>query len=96
MSRKLWKHQEYALKKYKDREFFGLLFDCGIGKSRSAIAIAEEKGIPVIIIAPNVICEQWKEEIENNKEKEWEVRVITSKTKKKKNFQEDFEKFCKE
>ena len=96
MSRKLWKHQEYALKKYKDREFFGLLFDCGIGKSLSAIAIAEEKERPVIIIAPNVLCNQWKDEIENKKEKDWEVKVITSKTKKEKNFKEDFEKFCKE
>ena len=96
MSRKLWKHQEYALEKYKDREFFGLLFDCGIGKSLSAIAIAEEKERPVIIIAPNVLCNQWKDEIENKKEKVWEVKVITSKTKKEKNFKEDFEKFCKE
>ena len=86
MSRKLWKHQEYALEKYKDREFFGLLFDCGIGKSLSAIAIAEEKERPVIIIAPNVLCNQWKAEIESKKEKDWEVKVITSKTKKEKNL----------
>lgn len=96
MSRKLWQHQQYALDKYKGREFFGLLFDCGIGKSCSAISIAEEKERPVVIIAPNVLCEQWKEEIEKYKEKDWNIKVITSKTKKKKGFQEEFEDFCKE
>lgn len=29
MSRKLWLHQEYAVKKYSNTESFGLLFDCG-------------------------------------------------------------------
>lgn len=96
MSRKLWQHQQYALDKYKDREFFGLLFDCGIGKTLTAISIAEEKERPVIIIAPNVLCEQWKDEIEKYKEKDWNVKIITSKTKKKKGFQEEFEDFCKE
>lgn len=62
----------------------------------TAISIAEEKERPVVIIAPNVLCEQWEEEIEKYKEKDWKVKVITSKTKKKKGFQEEFEDFCKE
>lgn len=28
---KLWKHQAYALEHYKNREYFGLLFDMGLG-----------------------------------------------------------------
>lgn len=52
---KLWRHQEYAVQKYKDRDFFGLLFDMGTGKSLTAIRIAEEKEKPVLIIVPNAI-----------------------------------------
>ena len=37
MSRKLWKHQQYALDKYKDRKYFGLLFPTGTGKTCSAL-----------------------------------------------------------
>ena len=54
----LWKHQEFALKKYRDRQFFGLLFACGLGKTRTAIAIAEEKEMPVLVIAPAVLCKE--------------------------------------
>lgn len=31
MKNKLWKHQAYALEHYKNRPFFGLLFDMGLG-----------------------------------------------------------------
>jgi SNF2 family DNA or RNA helicase len=88
----LWNHQKYAIDKYKDRSFFGLLFDMGLGKTLTAIRIAEEKERPVLIIAPRALCNQWKEEIEVNKEKDWNVVVCTSDTKKKKSFREAFEK----
>lgn len=93
---KLWKHQEYAVEKYKDRKFFGLLFDCGLGKTITTIKIAEEKEKPVLIIAPNALCQQWKEEIEEKGEKGWEVLVCTSKTRKTKKFKEALEKLCTE
>lgn len=93
---KLWNHQKYALEKYKNRKFFGLLFDMGLGKTLTTIKIAEEKEKPVLIIAPNALCEQWKEEIDKYKEKDWNVLVCTSKTKSKKKFKQDFEDFCKE
>lgn len=96
MSKKLWKHQRYAIDKYKDRPFFGLLFSCGLGKTLTTIRIAEEKDRPVLIIAPNTLTAQWVEEIENNKEKEWEVMLCTSKTKNTKKFKEAFQKFCEE
>lgn len=93
---KLWKHQQYALDKYKDREFFGLLFPCGTGKSLAAIKIAEAKDRPVLLIAPNALCQQWAEEIKDKKEKDWEVVVCTSKTKKTKRFKKAFEELCGE
>lgn len=93
---KLWKHQEYAVKKFKDRPFFGLLFDCGLGKTVTAIKIAEAKDRPVLIIAPNVLCRQWKEEIEKYQEEPWETVVCTSKTKHTKKFRGDFEKLCED
>ena len=91
---KLWAHQQYSIDKYKNRKYFGLLFDMGLGKTLTAIKIAEEKEKPVLIVAPNALCEQWQEEIEKYKEKEWEVVVCTSKTKHTKKFKTDFEKLC--
>ena len=96
MSKKLWNHQRYAIDKYKDRPFFGLLFSCGLGKTLTTIRIAEEKDRPVLIIAPNALTAQWVEEIEKNKEKEWEVMLCTNKTKNTKKFKEAFQKFCEE
>lgn len=93
---KLWSHQQYAVDKYKDKPFFGLLFDMGLGKSLTAIKIAEAKERPVLIIAPNALCEQWAEEIDKYKEKDWEVVLCTSKSRKTKRFKEEFEKICRE
>lgn len=92
--KKLWPHQQYSIDKYKDRPFFGLLFSCGLGKTLTTIRIAEEKDRPVLIIAPNALCQQWKDDIEANKEKDWSVLVCTSKTKNKKKFKEDLEQLC--
>lgn len=94
MAKKLWKHQHYAIDKYKDRPFFGLLFSCGLGKTLTTIRIAEEKDRPVLIIAPNTLCQQWKDDIEANKEKDWNALVCTSKTKNTKKFKEDFDRLC--
>ena len=96
MSKKLWKHLQYSIDKYKDRPFFGLLFSCGLGKTLTTIRIAEEKDRPVLIIAPNTLCQQWKDDIEANKEKEWNVLICTSKTRHTKKFKEAFNKLCKE
>lgn len=92
--RKLWKHQEYAVNKFKDKKFCGILFPCGCGKTLTAIALAEEKERPVLIIAPNALCQQWKEEIDKYKEKDWNVLVCTSKTKNTKKFKNDFNELC--
>ena len=96
MSKKLWPHQQYSIDKYKDRPFFGLLFSCGLGKTLTTIRIAEEKDRPVLIIAPNTLCQQWKDDIEANKEKDWNVLICTSKTKNTKKFKEAFDQLCSE
>ena len=92
--RKLWKHQEYTVNKFKDKKFCGILFPCGCGKTLTAIALAEEKERPVLIIAPNALCQQWKEEIDKYKEKDWNVLICTSKTKNTKKFKNNFNELC--
>lgn len=101
MARTLWRHQSYALNKFKDRTFSGLLFPCGTGKTATATRIAEEKERPVLIIAPNALCQQWADELLNKDEdtrittKDWCVVVCTSKTKKTAKFKRAFEELCK-
>lgn len=88
----LWSHQKYALEKYKDKSAFGLLFQCGLGKTRSAASIAEAKGKPVLIIAPSALCQQWADELMNKDEEtritteDWQVAVCTSRTKNTRMF----------
>ena len=102
MAKKLWKHQQYSLDKYKDREYFGLLFPTGTGKTLTACRIAEAKDRPVLIIAPNALCKQWADELTNKDEesriteKDWNVLVCTSKTKHTKRFKADLDKLCEE
>ena len=96
--RELWNHQKYALNKFKDRTFSGLLFPYGTGKTATATRIAEEKERPVLIIAPNALCQQWADELLNKDEdtrittKDWEVVVCTSKTKKTKKFRQSLDR----
>ena len=97
----LWKHQKYAYDKYKNREYFGLLFPTGTGKTLTASRIAEAKDMPVLIIAPNALCKQWADELTDKSEgriteKDWEVVVCTSKTKNTKKFKEALEKICED
>ena len=101
MAKKLWKHQQYAFEKYKNRESFGLLFPTGTGKTLTASRIAEAKDMPVLIIAPNALCKQWADELTDKSdnritEKDWSVVVCTSKTKHTKRFKEELEKICEE
>ena len=101
MSRELWKHQKYSIDKYKDRPYFGLIFDMGLGKTLTATRIAEAKDKPVLIIAPNALCQQWADELTKTDEdritqKDWEVVVCTSKTKNTKRFREAFARLCEE
>ena len=98
---KLWKHQEYAIAKYKDRPFFGLIFDTGMGKTLTATRIAEEKDKPVLIIAPNALCKQWEKALKNHEDKrittkDWTVLRCTCLTRHTKKFKKALEELCKE
>ena len=100
MAKTLWPHQNYSVGKYKDRPYFGLLFDMGLGKTLTASRIAEEKDLPVLIIAPNALCEQWEEELTDKSDerittKDWEVLLCTSKTKNTKKFKLALDELCK-
>lgn len=96
----LWQHQKMALERYKDAPYFGLLFDCGLGKTLTAAQIAEVKERPVLIIAPSVLCEQWKNELTEEREdkrittKDWNVVVCDSSTKSTQRFKREFENLC--
>ena len=68
MTKKLWNHQRYAIDKYKDRPFFGLLFDMGLGKTLTATRIAEEKEKPGLINTHNDQRQQWKYEMTDKRE----------------------------
>lgn len=101
MAKTLWKHQAYTIDKYKDKPFFGLLFSCGLGKTLTATRIAEEKDKPVLIIAPNALCEQWKKELLDKSEEritteDWNVVLCTSKTKNTKKFKAELDQLCSE
>ena len=92
----LHEYQRYGVNFIIDHPYCGLFLDCGLGKTVTAIKIAEAKERPVLIIAPNVLCKQWAEEIEDKKEKDWETVVCTSKTKNTKRFKEAFARLCLE
>ena len=98
----LWKHQLYSYEKYKNREYFGLLFPTGKGKTLTACRIAEAKDLPVLIIAPDALCKQWADELTCKDEedristKDWDVLLCTSRNRKTKRFKEALEKLCEE
>lgn len=65
-----WKHQENAIARFKEEEIVGLLFDCGTGKTRTAIGIIDEKIKKgdidsVVLIVPKILMRQWEEELKN-------------------------------
>lgn len=91
---KSWKHQELAIERFKDKEIMGLLFDCGTGKTRTAIKIAEEKEMPVLIIAPKNLCNQWKAAIaEHSNYFDNDVFIFDNAKKNTQKFKKELDKF---
>lgn len=88
-----WVHQEIALSRFKTKDFFGLLFDCGTGKTRTAIQIAEEKDMPVLVIAPNNLLTVWEDALKEHSTKETDYFLYNSKKKNTKKFKEQFAQF---
>lgn len=94
--KKLWKHQEEAVSKAVDSEGFGLLFDCGTGKTLTAIKIAEEKykkyDMHVLVIAPGNLINQWKKEL-SELEIPYEIFEALPKSRQRKNYKDELDKF---
>lgn len=88
-----WIHQDLAIERFSEKEIMGLLFDCGTGKTRTAIKIAENKEMPVIIIAPKSLCYQWKDAIEEHGEKDSDVFVFDNSKKNTKKFKKALDEF---
>ncbi len=69
LSTKLWSHQKEAIRRAKARNYFGLFFDPGTGKTRTALEILLEKYtkrnrqvLPTLILCPPVVIQNWKNE----------------------------------
>ena len=90
---KSWRHQDIAIERFKDKERIGLLFDCGKGKTRTAIKIAEEKDMPVLVICPKALTVQWADAIHEHGEVESDIFVFSNAKKNTKKFQEDLDAF---
>jgi superfamily II DNA or RNA helicase len=92
---KSWKHQDIALQRFKDKKKVGLLFDCGTGKTRTAIKIAEEKDMPVIVICPKSLTLQWADAIKEHGDKDADVFVFNNLKKNTVKFKKALDEFLK-
>lgn len=65
----LWKHQQEAIDRAANLDSFGLLFDAGTGKTRTAIEIYRGKCrdngrlLRTLILCPQVVMQNWKNEL---------------------------------
>jgi SNF2 family DNA or RNA helicase len=63
-----FKHQQEAIDMAKDREYMGLFWQAGTGKTRAAVEILtqrykdEKKALRTLVLSPHVTLENWKEE----------------------------------
>ena len=88
-----WVHQELAVERFKNKEYFGLLFDCGTGKTRTAIKIAEEKDMPVLVIAPKNLTGQWADAIREHGEKEADILIVEASKRNTQKFKARLDEF---
>lgn len=83
----LLKHQSVAARRFLNQPYFGLIWDCGTGKTLGAFVVSYVKKLPTIIIAPKALTDQWKENLLSFGIPERDIFVYYSdkmKTKKKK------------
>jgi superfamily II DNA or RNA helicase len=66
MKHELYQWQKDVFEKAKDMVYFLANICCGGGKTLLAILVSLYKNIPVIVIAPKRLCDQWKEELMEN------------------------------
>jgi len=64
----LWKHQELAIRKAKDQKSFALLFEPGLGKTRTTLELlrhrynSDRRINRTLIIAPLITLNNWRNE----------------------------------
>lgn len=93
---KNWKHQDVAIERFTDAEFFGLLFDCGTGKTHTAIEIAKKKKRNNTIVAPKNLMKQWKDALIASGVKEEDIFVYNAQKLKTKKGRAYFESFLRD
>lgn len=90
---KNWKHQDIAIERFWAKDFFGLLFDCGTGKTRTAIQIASRKKRSNTVIAPKNTCKQWKAALIDSGVSAKDIFIYDSSEMKKKKVKKAFQEF---
>jgi superfamily II DNA or RNA helicase len=88
-----WKHQEVAIERFTDAEFFGLLFDCGTGKTRTAIEISKKKNRDNTVFAPKNLIKQWYDALIDSGVSEKDIYVYNTTKLKTKKGRKSFEDF---
>ena len=63
MNRINYRWQDIAIWVCSKLKAFALSVECGCGKTTAAIRIALVKNLPVLVITPNRLMDQWREEI---------------------------------
>lgn len=94
-------YQDKAIDRFVDMEGFGLVWPCGVGKTRGAIKIAEakhKKGLIdcVLVIAPATLLNTWLHGIKSHAETDSSVFVWNSAKAGTKRFQDAFRRFIRE
>ena len=63
MKKQPYQWQQKAFDLFKDLKAFMLNVCCGGGKTAAAIWIGIYKLLPVIVIAPKALCDQWRDDL---------------------------------
>lgn len=89
----LLKHQSVAARRFLNQPYFGLIWDCGTGKTLGAFVVSYVKQLPTIIIAPKALTDQWKENLLSFGIPEKDIFVYDSVKMKTKKKQEELDSF---
>jgi len=80
----LYKHQQQLIS--ANPKYHGLFFDCGLGKTLTAIRLIEQNSPNCLVICPKSVKENWHREIEQWKTKESVKWMVVTKEEFKKDI----------
>lgn len=92
-------HQDRAVKAFTPRDAFGLLWDCGTGKTRGVIKIAEAKAEAsggdktVVVICPKTLEETWEQAVKTHSGKEYKVFLYDASKRSTQKYRKAFKEF---